>query len=58
MTRKPGHKYMTVLKIALSYLVKALLFRSASIALINYNRSTSLWAGSTVYTKAKGGITN
>jgi hypothetical protein len=48
LTRKPVHKYVTVLRIALSYLVKTLISRSASIALINCNRSTSLWAGSTV----------
>jgi hypothetical protein len=42
LTRKPGNKYMTVLSIALSYLVSFLIFRIASITLINYNRSTSL----------------
>jgi hypothetical protein len=48
LTRKPGHNYMTVLRITLSYLVKGLISRSASITLINYDRSTSLWAGSIV----------
>jgi hypothetical protein len=33
-TREPGHKDTTILKIALSYLVKALISGSASIILI------------------------
>jgi hypothetical protein len=41
-TWKPSHKDTTVLKIALSYLVEALVSRSASSILINCKRSKSL----------------
>jgi hypothetical protein len=45
---RTGHKCTTILRIVLSYLVTALIPKSASITIINYSRSTSLWAGLTV----------
>jgi hypothetical protein len=50
LTRKPVYNDTTDLKIALSYLVKALISMSASITPINYDTSTSLRADSTVNT--------
>jgi hypothetical protein len=48
LAEKPGYKDTTVLEIARYCLVKAPISRSASITLIKYKRSTSLYTGSTV----------
>jgi hypothetical protein len=41
-TREPGYNDTTVLNIALSYVVKALIFHECLIILIKYKGSTSL----------------
>jgi hypothetical protein len=51
LTRQPGHKDTSVLRIALAYLVKGSNFQECSIILIDYKRSTFSWGGLTVYPK-------